>query len=240
MNQWRWIMSSVILVTALVGRGVAVSSSLYLDQVDSGLKPVTNSRGETSSLAPAIAMNSFTAVPLPEPRKFEVDDLITIIIRESAQTQFNAKLDTEKKNYYKGAITAFPNLRLDKLLQFQLTPSKMSDGPVKLGVTYDGKFNSTGEYQRQSSMTGRITARVIDVKPNGTLVLEARKLLKSDNETLEIVLTGTCRAQDVASDNTVLSTQLYDLNLTKKHEGSTRDATSKGLLSRLLDLLFNF
>jgi len=240
MSGWTRYITALLLSLVMAPASFAVSSSLYLVQPTSGPKPVTNSRGEKSPLAPAIARSSFTAVPIPEPRKFEVDDLVTIIIRESQQTQFNSKLDAEKKSDFKGGITGFPNLRLDKLLQFQLTPSAMSKGPVKLGVTYDGKFNGKGDYQRQSSMTGRITARVIDVKPNGTLVLEARKLLKSDDETLQMVLTGTCRAQDVSADNTVLSTQLYDLNLTKKHTGATRDATSKGLLTRLLDLLFNF
>lgn len=236
----RMFAAGAMLSLAICSLSFGISSSLYLTQPETVAAPIRNARGQISPLAPAIAQTSFTAVPIPKPRKFAVDDLVTIIIQESQQTQFNATLDTQKKNDVQGAITDFPNLQLSKLLQFQLSPSSMSNGPVKLGVTYDGKFNSNGDYKRQSSMTGRITARVIDVKPNGTLVLEARKFLKSDSESLEMVLTGTCRAQDVTADNTVLSTQLYDLNLTKKHEGALRSATQKGILSKLLDLLFNF
>lgn len=240
MKLTRPMLAGIALSLSMCSLSFAVSSSLYVNQPATGPAPLVDSRGEVSPLSPSIARVSFTAVPIPKPRKYAVDDLVTIIIQESQQTSFNAKLDTEKKNNVQAAITDFPNLRLDKLLQFQLSPSAMSSGPVKLGVNYDGKFNGTGDYQRQSTMTGRITARVIDVKPNGTLVLEARKNLKSDDETLQMVLTGTCRAQDVTADNTVLSTQLYDLNLTKKHTGELRSATKKGLLSKLLDLIFNF
>ena len=62
----------------------------------------------------------------------------------------------------------------------------------------------------------------------------------SDQETLELVLTGTCRKEDVRSDNTVLSTQLYDLHLVKKHTGDVRRATRKGLLGRILETIFSF
>ncbi len=89
-------------------------------------------------------------------------------------------------------------------------------------------------------MTGRVQARVIDVKPNGTLVLEARKFNQIDDETLTIVLTGVCRAEDITVDNTILSSELYDLSLVKTHTGELRRASKKGLITRLLDLLLNF
>jgi flagellar L-ring protein precursor FlgH len=81
---------------------------------------------------------------------------------------------------------------------------------------------------------------VVDVKPNGTLALEARKHIENDDEKLTISLTGFCRPEDVAADNTVLSTQMFDLRVNKQHQGEVRNAQKKGLLTKLLDFVFNF
>ena len=91
-----------------------------------------------------------------------------------------------------------------------------------------------------ASIIMRVTAEVVDVKPNGTLVLQARQRIKTDDEEQTFTLTGTCRAEDITPDNTVLSTQLFDKDVTKIHTGAVRDTTKRGLLTKLLDVLNPF
>jgi flagellar L-ring protein FlgH len=81
---------------------------------------------------------------------------------------------------------------------------------------------------------------VLDVKPNGTLVLQARKRIKTDEEEQAFILTGVCRAEDITADNSILSTQLYDLELSKSHQGTVRNATRKGWGGKLLDAISPF
>ncbi len=198
-----------------------------------------NVRGVENRLSPAIAQVSLTAVKLPEPRAFSVQDLVTIVVRESTEADSDSTLDTSKKTKTDAGITAFPNLNLEQLLAFQLAGGALTNPPrVKTDSTQN--FKGEGDYKRRDTFTTRITARIIDVKPNGTLVLEARKHIKSDKESLEMVLTGTCRKEDVTADNTLLSTQIYDLRLDKKHTGEVRGATKKGVITKALELLFNF
>ena len=137
-------------------------------------------------------------------------------------------------------IRELPRLSLSDLLDLQVRPNTFPDGRVELDVGYESEFEGEGEYARTETMTGRITARVVDIRPNGTLVLEARKTLVNDGEEVSIVATGICRVQDITPDNTVLSTQLYDLFIDKQHEGELKDSTEKGILSRLLDFFFPF
>lgn len=93
---------------------------------------------------------------------------------------------------------------------------------------------------RTDTLTARITGEVVDVKPNGTLVVQARKSIRTDEEEQQFVMTGICRAEDVAADNTVLSNQMYDLQLQKNHKGTVRSATKRGLLGQLLDFVNPF
>ena len=44
----------------------------------------------------------------------------------------------------------------------------------------------------------------------------------------------------ITADNTILSTQLADFNLRKTHKGNVRNATKKGLIPKLLDVINPF
>jgi flagellar L-ring protein precursor FlgH len=231
-----------LILLALAPSLRAQSSSLYVD--DTGVQPpppLTMVAGQAppDRLSPAIARMSLAAVRLPEQHKFALQDLITIVIRESTESDSSSNLDTKKESNYDAAITSFPNLNLGELLQGQLNGSTLTN-PPKVAINSKKDFKADGEAKRSDTFTSRVTARIIDVKPNGTLVLESRKFIKTDDESLELILTGTCRKEDVTIDNTVLSTQIYDLHLIKNHTGELRKGTKKGWLTKLFDGIVGF
>lgn len=166
--------------------------------------------------------------------------MVTIIIRESVEAVSKATLDTEKSVTFEGEISEFPQLNLRDLLNMKLGPSTFPNGKPKLGVEFDNKFEGEGQRKRSDIFVTRITSRIIDIKPNGTLVLEGRKFIKTDKETVRLLITGTCRPQDVTASNTIFSTQLYDLNVTDEHTGELRNASKKGWLTKILEGIFNF
>ena len=229
----------VLLLGAVAPADDVQSSSLYVVKARSIRSETLDASGKPSPLSQEVAKVSYTAVSLPPPRKFAKHDLVTIIVRESAEADVSATMETEKGTSVKGEIKAFPRLAWSDLIDAQLRDNVITD-PPSVDVGFKRDYEGSGDYKTEDTVTTRITARIIDVKPNGTLVLEARKFQKVDKETLEITITGTCRKEDIRSDNTVLSTQLYDLNLEKKHTGAIRRSTRKGLLTRILETVFNF
>ena len=192
---------------------------------------------------PELAAMSYTSIAPQEPRRFTVHDLVTIIIREQSTAKSESTLDTEKDYKLKGGIEAFPHLNLGDLLTFQklVASRRGEDEPFpEVDASGSSEFEGEGEYERKDTLTTRLTARVLDVKPNGTLTLEARTFIKNDDEELTISVTGMVRAEDIGADNSVLSTQVYDLRVTKEHEGEMRKASKKGLLTKVFDTIFNF
>ncbi|MEM1028047.1 MAG: flagellar basal body L-ring protein FlgH [Planctomycetota bacterium] len=200
--------------------------------------PVPGTQTDEGKLSPAIAARSLMAVELPEPRTFAVHDLVTIIIREDTQTTFSSSLETEKESEWTGEIAEFPRFNLSDLLDLTLTPNTFPDGTVKLDVSADSSFEGDGDYQNSQSMTARIQATIIDIKPNGNVVVEARKSVRSDDEHYTLVATGICRVDDITVDNTVLSTEIADLFIDKQHEGHLKKSADKGLLTEVMDFLF--
>jgi len=224
----------------------AQSSSLFVTGAAAAPVPASGPRGDTAGLlddelSPAIADVSLTAIRVAPPRVFQLHDLVTIVVTESTQADTSASLDTEKKVSVDGEVTDFVNLDLAKLLRLTFEPTNAAGGgDPTVGVDFSNKFEGDGTYKRKDSMTARITAEVVDIKPNGNLVLEARKYIRNDKESLALTVTGVCQPIDVTAGNTVLSTQLFDLRVDSKHSGEVRRATKKGLITKLFDLIFNF
>lgn len=230
---------TILITTLTTQAAVAQSSSLYLEgRPDEPPQPQVV-RGQPSSLNPHVAQAGLVSVGMPEPRQFAIHDLVTIIVLESTSANSSSTLETEKSSELEGEVSDFPNLSLRDILNFQLRGSENAN-PPRVGVEMDKNFEGEGTYSRSDTFTARLTAEVIDVKPNGTLVLAARKFIQADEETLEIFVTGTCRAEDVTVNNTISSEKLFDLHLVKRHDGELREVTDKGIFTKILEGLFAF
>lgn len=182
---------------------------------------------------PVLLAASPYAVEAPQPQRISVNDLITIIIRESRTSLNDAKLKSEKEWEMKAELAKW--FRLD--VHDHLVPQTFTDGKPGVDFKFANSYEGKGKYDRKDSLTTRITATVIDVKPNGNLVLEAKKRIKTGDEILIATLMGVCRSEDVTAANTVLSTQIADLEIDIPDIGAVRDATRRGWLMRMFDLL---
>lgn len=179
---------------------------------------------------------SMMAVQMPEPRSFDKHDLITIVIDETQRSQSRQALETEKRYDTRADIGPFVDPL--ELLELRLREVEGQRNLVRAGArrNYEGE----GEYERSDRFTARITARVLEVKPNGTLLLEARKQITRDGDEQTLVLSGLARTEDVTDANTVLSSQMAELRVILEHEGDLKNASKKGFIPRVLDSVFNF
>ncbi len=179
---------------------------------------------------------SYFAVPEPPAKLLHKHDLVTIIVNEQSAYSTNGVNDLEKAADFDTQIADYLNIDPSRL---RVSPQQPSN-PLEFKSVASRDLKGTAQVNRTDSVTARITATVVDVKPNGTLVLQAAETIKTDDELQMMSLTGTCRVDDVTPDNSVLSTQLFDLHLTKVHKGQVRDTTKRGLIPRLLDWIDPF
>jgi flagellar L-ring protein precursor FlgH len=177
----------------------------------------------------ALSAVSMFAVTPAEPRLFHTHDLVQIIVREASVAASIQGLETEKEFGLAGGVENFPGVNgLDPLYY------------TEFDIVAEKEFEGEGEYIREDELVTRLTAEVIEIRPNGNLVLEARTRIRTDGEEWFTELTGVCRADDVTAANTILSNQIFDLQVNKQHKGDVRDAASKGILAQALDMVFAF
>ena len=175
-----------------------------------------------------------TVKPAP-PKTFKVGDLMTIVVRERRKFEADADLETKKRFDLKSELDAF-----FKLTNGGIGETTFQRGKPTIDYKLDNKLKSEGDTEREDRLTTRLSGKIIDVKPNGLLVLEAKARIQHDDEISAITLTGVCRKGDVTADNTILSTQIANKNIVVENRGALRAASSRGWIPKLIDLIKPF
>jgi flagellar L-ring protein precursor FlgH len=111
---------------------------------------------------------------------------------------------------------------------------------LALDTRSNSSLNSTGETKRENNVRTSMAARVIRVLPGGLLQIEGARETRVNEETEYLVLTGVIRSKDVASDNSVLSTQVADLGINYYGKGVIADKQKPGWFTRLMDNIWPF
>ena len=226
--------STLTLLCSLVLLGSQVqqaqAQSLYLAQDTS----------DQDSNQPAMLLEDISMyfIEAPETRTIQKHDIITIIIDENSSQVSSQKLETEKESKSKASVDAM--IDLFQLLELRVRQGDTASGTNLVDFTSKREFTGEGDYERKDRFSARIAAIVLEVKPNGTLVLQATKRIAKDKEISVLVLSGLARDEDVTAENTILSSQLADLNIILENEGDLKKAAEKGLITRVLDTVFAF
>lgn len=213
--------------------GSAAGQNLYNDSAG---QPPVDQNGTLRPAASLVGYSMFVITP-PPPRELRRHDLVTIIVNQTSQATRRQTLETEKEYDAEARLAQF--LNLSRLLEARLDPGALETDSL-IDVRADSNFEGEGSYERSDRLTTRVQAEVIDVKPNGNLVLEARAVMQTDEEIQDFVLSGVCRAEDVTAQNTVQSTQLHDLRIAVRNEGEVRKTAKKGWIPRAIEAVFAF
>ena len=97
-------------------------------------------------------------------------DIITIVISETASASKEAKTGTSRDS---SVSAGMPNLL--GLENTGIFKNNFADLSKILNASTNSKFQGTGSTSRQENLQATITARVIDVQPNGNLMIEGRR-----------------------------------------------------------------
>ena len=110
-----------------------------------------------------------------------------------------------------------------------------------LAANSSTKLSGTGATNSQSSLKTVLTALVVAVLPNGLLVVEASRQVAANQQHENVILRGVVRPADIASNNSVYSYQLFDLQLDVKGKGVISDSVRQpNIVMRTLLKLIGF
>jgi flagellar L-ring protein FlgH len=160
-----------------------------------------------------------------DPRASRVDDVVTVIVAESASAVTTGGTQTARKSSATGAAT-LPGIKSASALALLANLPKLSS---------DTSLNGSGSTSRSTTLTTNMTARVVRVLPNGFLVIEGMKNVQINSEWQTVSVRGVVRPADLTSDNTVPSQRIAQLEVKLDGKGVVNDAIRRpNFLYRLL------
>jgi flagellar L-ring protein precursor FlgH len=156
-------------------------------------------------------------------------DILTITVQETA-TAFNSQ---QRKDSRTSSLQ-------DSVGQFLFSSSASKLGTHNgelpaISLSGASSFNGGGQVNNSQTLSASAAVLVVDVLPNGNLVIEGVRLVTFAGESQYMVLHGLVRPDDIASDNTILSTNIADARVEFYSQGSLTDMQNRGWLSKLYE-----
>ena len=161
-----------------------------------------------------------------------IGDILTVQLVESTNASKSA--DTTLAKATNTSITnptifnTSPQFSLSSSLPFVNT----KDLNLTTTLASDHDFTGTGETSQQNALTGNVSVTVVEVLPNGNLIVRGEKRITLNNGNEYIRLSGIIRTVDISSTNTVLSSRIADVTIMYTGEGQVANSSLMGWLSR--------
>lgn len=154
-------------------------------------------------------------------------DILTILIRESHKATHEESSELEQSTSLQAALNAFG-----------IKPDVFNNKP-DIDVESSRSFDGEAKNDQTRTLETRIAVMVVDVQPNGNLVIEGRRTVQVDEDTKRVTLAGVVRPYDVTSANTVLSENVALATVKIESDGPVHRTTTRGIVGQVFDTLWH-
>ncbi len=166
-----------------------------------------------------------------------VNDLLTIIINEQSAASKSATTKSSKTATHDDSVTDM--LGIPTTASLEIGRKFMHFAPSVKGSA-KSKFEGAGDTSRSGKLTATITAKVMEVLPNGNLVIESRKEILANNEKEILVFRGIVNPDNISANNTIQSQYVADAQIYLVGDGVLSDKQSQGWFTRFIDSIWPF
>lgn len=210
---------------ALAGQAPAKRSDNYDEQLERYLRAA-----RALPAAPARAENAWLTGLFSDIRARRVNDLVTVQVTENVTASGTADSSLDKNS---NTAASLPKLfGIETKFPGWLDPTALATMGANTQFTGSGSTNRTG------ALSATITARVMEVLPNGDLVLEGIREVDINGDRQIIVLSGIVRTADVGPGNVVPSTAVGQMQIRYFGRGLIKDNLKPGWVVRILNKVF--
>ncbi|NRD73328.1 flagellar basal body L-ring protein FlgH [Shewanella sp. VB17] len=219
MNKYLLLVASVmVLITALTGCMSTREKPIADDPYYAPVYPEAPATkiAATGSMYQASQSSSLYS----DIKALKVGDIITVMLMEETQATKSAKNEIKKGT----------DLTLDPIYALG---ANMSIGGNPIDFRYNDSMNTKRESDadQSNSLSGSISANVMQVLNNGNLVIRGEKWISINNGDEFVRLTGIVRSQDIRPDNTIDSPRVANARIQYSGTGTFADVQKVGWFS---------
>lgn len=164
----------------------------------------------------------------------QIGDILTISITEDSKVDNKAKRDLKKETTKSSDFSG----------ELGITTSNHNILPRMPGFTMEAQstneLKSKADYKDERKFVDKVTVVVIDVLPNGNLVVMGTRARNIGGDTQVIEISGIVRPSDIEFDNSIKSEQVADFNIVVRNGGVSAPYNRPGWLGSIFDVLWPF
>lgn len=218
-----WIALAVLIV--IVTGGCASSETISVHQPVSVRPPML----EPQAYRDGAIFAASAYQPLFEDRRARrIGDTLVVAINE----KINASKDNETKADRAGSLSA-------SVPTVSGLPFKTLQG-LSVSGSSSSSFDGKGQSSSNNTFVGTITVTVIEVLPNGNLVVSGEKQVGINRNNEFIRFSGVVNPVTIVSGNTVSSTQIADARIETRANGPLDESQTVGWLQRIFHSVLPF
>lgn len=216
-----------LFIGTLTVAGCAINDNLYKDLEQQPTPSVTKTPAAPGSIWPGATGGNML---FTDRKARYVNDVVTIVISETAEGENNAKLESNRTSVTTAGIAGI----------YQFNPDKTILSKYELGGASTNDMEGEGKTKRDGILKGRITAQVTQVLDNGNFMIEGKRLITVNAEDQFMILTGVIRPEDITTDNLILSQYIANARIVYTGRGVVDDKMRPGWLTRIIDHVWPF
>lgn len=174
---------------------------------------------------------AYTSYIEPKPlygtiRARNVGDLVTIVLNETPNISDKGVYETQKSSSLAENLTNTFNTIFDKNI-------KSVDGTA-------GSINVKGNTatQRQMAFQDRVAVQVVQVLPNGNLLVQGKKSLVSLNERVDMLISGIVDPRWLNQIGEIDSRKVANLQFAMNGSGTVSRGQNEGVVNKFLRMVF--
>jgi len=166
----------------------------------------------------------------PDLRARRVNDLVTVRVSETISAVGSADSALDKNSNGTASLT--------KLFGLETKYPGWLDPTALATPAANTTFSGSGSTARNGQLTATLTARVVEVLPNGDLALEGVREVEINGDIQILVLSGVVRTADIGPGNVVPSTAVGQMRIRYFGRGLIKDNLKPGWVIRVLNKIF--
>ena len=166
-------------------------------------------------------------------RARNVGDLITVVISESSEVQ-NSENNSMDKSSSNAATSDFEAGSGGGLAE------QSSNASLSIANTAKRAFAGKTNYRDSREYSDNVTVTVVDVLPNGTMIIAGKRCLTIAGEQRTLTISGVVRPIDRGPDNKINSTLIADLRTVYEGNGASKRFVHQGWFSKAANKVWPF
>ena len=160
-------------------------------------------------------------------RARRVGDILTVLIQEQTTVRNEDRIERSNDTTLAARLDAY-----------SLSSSTFNNNVLpRIDIRKQQEFNGEARQNTQSDVRASVAVVVVDVQPNGNLVVAGTRSVQVNDETRTLRISGLVRKYDITNVNTITSAQVADARIAITGEGANTRQVTRGPIGQLFDTL---